>query len=299
MDNAGVSTGPGLAERLEELRRDDLHGASWVARRALEALAQVAEEPAETTEELLARLLAAARELAATRPHAAAVGGAVGRVLAAANATAHLPPDSVAAVVAAEAAGLVQRRDRAKASIAVQLRERLEDALPLTHSASATVHEALVRSGPALVTCTATEPHGEGRRFADELRAEGLTVELVEDAEAPDALRSASVLLLGADTVFRDGAICNRVGSAALAEAAAALNVPTVVAAETIKFAPVAAADSPQLDGESGALFELVGAHLVDEIVTEDGAAAGDDVAQLVDRTPLLADGWSLVAGEL
>lgn len=296
MDNAGVI---GLAERLEELRRDDLHGASWVARRALEALAQVAEENADGTEELLARLLAAARELAATRPHAAAVGGALGRVIAAGNASSHLSPDQVAGVVAAEAAGLVHRRDRAKASIAVQLRERLEEGLVLTHSASATVRAALVRARPELVTCTVTQPHEEGRRFAEELRGEGLSVELVEDGDAPSALRSASVLLLGADTVFRDGAICNRVGSAALAEAAAALNVPTVVAAETIKFAPVAAADAGPLRGESAGLFEIVDARLVDVIVTEDGAVSGPDVAPLVDRTPLLADGWALIAAEL
>lgn len=294
MDNAAV-TGAGLAERLDELRRDDLHGASWVARRALEALAGVAEEEAATTDELLARLVAAARELATTRPAAAAVRGAVGRVVAAAHANAHLPPEHVSRIVAEEATGLVQRRDRAKASIAVQLRERLEDAFVLTHSASATVREALVRARPALVTCTVTEPHGEGRRFADELRGEGLAVELVADRDAPSALRSVSVLLLGADTVFRDGAICNRAGSARLAEAAAEHMIPTVVAAETIKFAPVAAADASALDSESAALFEVVEARLVEEIVTEDGAVAGEDVAPLVDRTPLLADGWSLL----
>ena len=294
MDNDPVNAAQ-LSARLEELRRDDLHGSSWVARRALETLAEVSDEELATTEELLARLVAVARELASTRPAAAAVGGAVGRVVAAAHAASHLRPDRVADVVSAEALGLVQRRDRAKASIAVQLRERLEDALVLTHSASATVHEALVRARPALVTCTVTAPHGEGRRFAEELRGEGLEVQLVEDDDAESALGSASVLLLGADTVFRDGAICNRTGSAALAEAAAALNVPTVVAAETIKFAPVESADAA-LDAEAAALFEIVEARLLDEIVTEEGAAAGDDVAPLVDRTPLLADGWSLIS---
>ena len=44
---------------------------------------------------------------------------------------------------------LVNGRERAGASIAIQLRERLEDAVVLTHSASATVREALLHTPPA------------------------------------------------------------------------------------------------------------------------------------------------------
>lgn len=296
MDNDSV-TASGLAQRLDELRRDDLHGASWVARRALEALADVAEdEEFDSSDELVERLLTAARELAQARPAASAVGAALGRVVATAQSTAQLEPYAVARIVVDEATALVQRRDRAKASIAVQLRERLQDALVLTHSASATVREALVHAEPALVTCTVTRPHEEGRRFAEELADEGVPVELVEDEEAPEVLRSCSMLLLGADTVFRDGSIVNRAGSRRLAEIAHELHVPTVVAAETLKLAPVPASQARGLDGEAGALFEIVEARLIHEVVTDDGTFAADSLAPLVDRTPLLAVGWDLVA---
>ena len=90
MDNDSV-TASGLAQRLDELRRDDLHGASWVARRALEALADVAEdEEFDSSDELVERLLTAARELAQARPAASAVGAALGRVVATAQSTAQL-----------------------------------------------------------------------------------------------------------------------------------------------------------------------------------------------------------------
>lgn len=285
-----------LAERLDELRRDDLHGASWVARRAVEALAEEAGE-ADSSEELLGRLTAAARELAAARPAAGAVAGALGRLLAAARSAGHLPPAELSRLVQAEAEGMIARRDRAGASIAIQLRERLADALVLTHSASATVREALVYGKPALVTCTATAPHEEGRRFAAELREAGLDVELVEDADAEPALERCSLFLIGADTVFRDGSICNRAGTHRLAEAADGLSVPTVVAAETIKLAPLDGADAPPLDEVSARLFELVPAHLIDAVVTEEGTVAGPEVRMLVDRTPFLAEGWALVTG--
>ena len=121
-------------------------------------------------------------------------------------------------------------------------------------------------------------------------------MELVEDEEAPEVLRSCSMLLLGADTVFRDGSIVNRAGSRRLAEIAHDLQVPTVVAAETLKLAPVPASQARGLDGEAGALFEIVEARLIHEVVTDDGTFAADSLAPLVDRTPLLAAGWDLVA---
>jgi translation initiation factor 2B subunit (eIF-2B alpha/beta/delta family) len=63
------------------LRADRRHGASFLARRACEALVEVAEAPAATSEELLERVTNAGRQLAEARPGIAAVAGAVGRLL--------------------------------------------------------------------------------------------------------------------------------------------------------------------------------------------------------------------------
>ncbi len=281
-----------LGERVEELRADREHGASWMARRAVEALAEVADEQATTGEELLAHLVAAGRQLAGSRPGVGAVAGAVGRVLAAAARNAQLEPDQLRQLVHEEAESLVDGRRRAAASIAIQLRERLEDAVVLTHSASATVREALLRTPPDRVICTASSPQDEGRAFSAELRAEGLEVELVEDSEAPRQLEWASLLLLGADTVFRDGTLCNKMGTTPLAEAAADEGVPTIVACEVIKLAPIAAADAPQL---TAAEFELTPPELIDSIVTEEGTVSPEEIRALVDRTPFLRDGYALL----
>ena len=281
-----------LGERVEELRADREHGASWMARRAVETLAEVADEQAATGEELLTHLVAAGRQLAGSRPGVGAVAGAVGRVLAAAARNAQLEPDQLRQLVHEEAESLVDGRRRAAASIAIQLRERLEDAVVLTHSASATVREALLRTPPDRVICTASSPQDEGRAFSEELRAEGLEVELVEDSEAPRQLEWASLLLLGADTVFRDGTLCNKMGTTPLAEAAADEGVPTIVACEVIKLAPVAAANAPQL---TAAEFELTPPELIDSIVTEEGTVSPEEIRALVDRTPFLRDGYALL----
>ena len=233
-----------------------------MARRAVETLSELADLEAASGDELLERLRAAGRQLAGCRPGVGAVAGAVGRVLAAAGYEAHLELDDLRRVIQEEAQALDDARRRAAASIMIQLRERLEGATVMTHSASATVREAVQQTEPKKVICTVSEPVGEGRAFADELRTAGLEVELVNDHEAPDRIEGASILLLGADTVFRDGTICNKVGTIPLARAAADAGVPTVVAAEVIKLAPVTGSQAPELPDIERSLFELVPADI-------------------------------------
>jgi translation initiation factor 2B subunit (eIF-2B alpha/beta/delta family) len=280
-----------LGERVEELRRDRNHGGSWMARRAVEALVHVAEHEARSGEELLERLVGAGKELAWSRPGIGAVAGAVGRLLAAAKREAHLAPDQLRELVRAEAEALLEGRRRASASIAIQLNERLTDAVVLTHSASATVREALLRTPPERVICTVSSPQEEGRAFADELREAGLEVELVDDTVAPRQLEWATLLLLGADTVFHCGTLYNKGGTRDLAEAAADEGVPTVVACEVMKLAPIEAADLPGLDDDR----DLTPPVLIDCIVTEEGSFLAEEIAALVDRTPFLREGYSLL----
>jgi ribose 1,5-bisphosphate isomerase len=284
-----------LAERVKELRADREHGASWMARRAVEALAEIAEQPTRSSELLMTDLLAAGRQLAGSRPGVGAVAGAVGRVLAAASRHAQLEVDQLQQLVHEEAESLVDGRRRAAASIAIQLRDRLEDAVVLTHSASATVREALLLTPPHRVICTASSPQDEGRAFADDLRGQGLEVELVEDEQAPRRLEDATLLLVGADTVFRCGMLCNKTGTRALAEAAAEVGIRVIVACEVIKLAPIDAADAPALTAEE---FELPPPELIDSIVTEEGAYLPEEIGALVDRTPFLRDGYSLLRSE-
>jgi translation initiation factor 2B subunit (eIF-2B alpha/beta/delta family) len=282
-----------LGTRVDELRSDRTHGGSWMARRAVEALAELAGEPADSSQELLERLTDAGRELAGSRRAMGAIAGAVGRVLAAAQRGAHLAPEELQRLVEIEVAGLVGSRDRAARAIAIQLAPALTDAYVLTHSASATVREAVVHTRPERIVCTVSAPFDEGRAFAEDLRAEGLDVDLVDDDDAESALERASLFLIGADTVFRDGAVCNKVGTQALADAAERRGVRTVVACEVIKLAPI---DAPaEIDDE---YFDVTPAELVDEIVTEEGAYASDDVAALVDRTPFLGEGYALLGGD-
>jgi translation initiation factor 2B subunit (eIF-2B alpha/beta/delta family) len=285
----------GLAATVEELRNDRSHGASWMARRAVETLLEVSEQRFESSDALLDALIDAGRKLSESRPGVGAIAGASGRVLAAASAHRHLDVDELRRLIGEEGNGILDGRVRAAASIAIQLQDHLKDSVVLTHSASATVREALVHTPPTRAICTVSEPVGEGRAFAEELRDEGLNVDLVDDADAPAMLDAATLLLIGADTVFRDGTLNNKIGTTALAEAAAARNVPTVVACEIIKLAPIEAASAPEPSEAERTLFELTPPELLSEIVTEEGPTPTDCVGALIDRTPFLREGYTLL----
>ena len=283
----------GLTGTVEELRADRMHGGSWMARQAVEALLDVAAVPASSSAELLERLVVAGRDLAQARPAMGAIAHAVGRLLASAHYGANLPVDDLRGLVTEEAKALIAGRDRAAASIAVHLAPSIRDALVLTHSASATVREAVLHTHPACVFCTVSAPFEEGRQLAQDLRGEGLDVELVEDEDVDRAVEAASLVLVGADTVYEDGTVKNKIGTRVLAERARQVGIRTVVACELLKLGPI----PPPVVEDEPELRDTTSPELVDEIVTEEGPMAPEHVASLIERTPFLRDGYRLLKG--
>jgi translation initiation factor 2B subunit (eIF-2B alpha/beta/delta family) len=263
-----------LAERVERIAADDRHGGSWLAKEAVEAVVEAArlgEDPLET-----------ARSIVAAKPGIGAIGGALGRLLSAGR-----TPEQLVE----EANALITGRERAAAAIAVLLAKDLTEKVVMTHSASATAREALLYAQPARVVCTVSEPVGEGREFSEELAGAGLVTELVADDDAEHAAGTVDILLLGADTIFRDGSLLNKTGTNGLTKAAKKANVPVVVACEVLKLAP----DDPCQP--EGARVELTPPAQLDRIVTEEGEFVAGEISVLIDRTPFLREGYELLRG--
>jgi ribose 1,5-bisphosphate isomerase len=259
-----------LTERVESVAADTRHGASWLAQEALETLVEaveLGEDPLET-----------ARALCRARPAIGSIAGAMGRVLVAGR-----TPEQLVE----EAHAVIAGRERAAATIAVILAEELAGRIVMTHSASATAREALIHAPAERVVCTVSDPIGEGRAFSEELGTAGLTTELVADEDARHAVKTVDLLLLGADTVFRDGSLVNKIKTNGLAKTAKKAGVPC----EVLKLAP----DDPYEPDEER--VDLTPPNLIDRYVTEEGVFAPDEIAALVDRTPFLREGYELLRG--
>jgi translation initiation factor eIF-2B subunit delta/methylthioribose-1-phosphate isomerase len=260
-----------LAERVELIEQDDRHGASWLAREAVEAVCeavQMGEDP-----------IALAQRIVRARPAMGAIAGALGRVLVSGRSDEQ---------ILEEARAVIEARERAGKAIAVLLSPHIKGTV-MTHSLSATVQEAIEHTPPDRVVCTVSSPGEEGRELAESLRETGIAIDIVADPDAEHAVGTVDMLLIGADTVFRDGSLVNKVGTSGLAKAATKAKVPVIVACEVIKLAP----EDPRSAGEDR--FDLTSPEHIDLFVTEEGEFPPKDIAALIDRTPFLHDGYQLL----
>lgn len=135
-----------------------------------------------------------------------------------------------------------------------------------------------------------SRPLSEGRNMAKTLREAGIEVTLTTDAAGPAHMADAAIALVGADSVLRDGAVVNKVGSYPLALAARAHGKPFLVACEALKFDTRSTAatwpGSPPRDSAEvwdqppygvdvwNRYFEVVPSELVTRVLTERGGYA-------------------------
>jgi ribose 1,5-bisphosphate isomerase len=97
------------------------------------------------------------------------------------------------------------------------------------------VLEALARTHALRVACSEGRPALEGRRLASRLAATGIPVTYFSDAAIGQALASADLVLVGADTVAPEWFL-NKSGTRMLAAAATQQGLPVYVVATRDKF---------------------------------------------------------------
>jgi translation initiation factor 2B subunit (eIF-2B alpha/beta/delta family) len=113
-------------------------------------------------------------------------------------------------------------------------------------------------------------PIFEGRSMAKVLGEDGMTAVVTADDLGADMAAEASYVLVGADSVLRDGSVVNKRGTYPIARAAAERGKPVYVACETLKFD--ARFDTETWPGARQAdLFDVTPPNLITTVVTERG----------------------------
>jgi translation initiation factor 2B subunit (eIF-2B alpha/beta/delta family) len=286
---------PSVREAIEAVASDRTHGAAWLAREAANVMARAAREvPSRTSDEMISALREVARALAAAQPSMAAVSNAAGAVLLAADTAA--APDNVGPVrraAVAQARRIVAGWEGNVRRIARHAQTIVPQGPILTHSHSATVLavlERLARRG-APVIVTESNPLGEGHTTARLLADRGLPARLIADAQAGTFVSKMAAVLVGADTVFADGTVVNKVGTLALALLARERRVPFFVASETLKVAPSRwepTGETLPLDTSPEAppavYFDVTPPRLITALITEDGVLGPRQLGPLARR---------------
>jgi translation initiation factor 2B subunit (eIF-2B alpha/beta/delta family) len=285
---------PRISQAIETISQDRTHGAGWLARDAANVLTHSLEDcPARTAPEFLSYLREVATALAQAQPSMAAVTNAVGAVVLAASQKA---PSGLAAMrraASAQARQIVDSWDKACRRIVRHAERTLPSGAIMTHSYSATtfaVLECLASKGAPIIV-TESAPLNEGRTTARLLARLDVPVTLISDAQAAAFMPEAAAVLVGADTVFANGAVVNKVGTCALAFLARNARIPFYVATETLKVAPGRPQTTQQApeDKQPGlaipaVYFDLTPPRLVTALITEEGVFAPKEVRPLARR---------------
>jgi ribose 1,5-bisphosphate isomerase len=179
------------------------------------------------------------------------------------------PPEKIIRTVQKE---LHAAEGRMAQHFADALREHGDAVSVLTLSRSSSVLAGLQAASDAISALHVLEsnPGGEGN-FTCEAAKEFLDqVQLRSDLKIDEAVADADVVVFGADTVFADGAVLNKLLSKAVAEAARAAGKPCYVLATTWKCSKKAASEHV-LAGDDARFFEVVPADLVSAVISEQG----------------------------
>ena len=222
---------PEVRSVLEELRAERIRGASWMARRGAEAFRILAEL---LEGDDLKRALAELRhELPRVNPTMAPLY----------NLSRFIPVTDDPTLVKSRVNEFLRLVDEAKKAIGNIGSELIDDGdTVITHSFSSAVFEifrtAKARGRSFKVVLTESAPDYEGIALANALEREGIPFEVITDAQLGLFAEKATLALVGADNVTRDGAVINKAGTYLLALACHDNDVPFYVAAESFKLHP-------------------------------------------------------------
>ncbi|CAD5244182.1 translation initiation factor eIF-2B alpha/beta/delta subunit family protein [Thermococcus camini] len=216
---------------IEEMRAERIRGAGWLAKRGAEAYI-VLSELLEGEE-----LESALKEMKEEIP-------AVNRTMASLyNLSRFMPITGDPDVVRAKAEEFIRLGEEAKREIGNIGSELIdENEVVITHSFSSAVLEifnAAKRKGKHFrVILTESAPDYEGIALARELDSIGIPFEVITDAQLGLFTKKATLALVGADNVTRDGAVVNKAGTYLLSLACHDNGIPFYVAAESFKLHP-------------------------------------------------------------
>jgi translation initiation factor eIF-2B subunit delta/methylthioribose-1-phosphate isomerase len=208
-----------------EIRDDRTAGASELARRAIDVIAARATSLGD-----LAGVRREQERLAALRPSMVAIEGALAIFVELLE---------QGEEVEAARVGAHDRLERAREGVVRTGVQVLDDVRPrriVTISCSSTVRAVLEARPPAAILVSEGRPGLEGRTIATGLAPLADEVTVCTDGAIASLLEPGDIVLCGADAVEADGHLVNKVGTFALALAAARASIPFYAACESFKF---------------------------------------------------------------
>ncbi len=297
-----MSISPQIISLIDEIRNDRTHGASQLARQAVNVLKMAVERSqAETVRQFLLEQKEVGKRLMSARPAMAPIFNITSRFLnAVTEKSMGMDLNSIRHFTISRADELIKDSLEAVAQIAKHGSELIAGGDKImTHSYSSTVvamlKETFTKRRNIEVITTRSGPGRTGEKIAQELGLYGIPVTFIDDTAMGLYISAANKVVVGADRICADGKVVNGIGTYQLALAAETANVPVYVLCETLKFDPRLKSSEVDLEEkepsevvEPGRLpaevrvknpyFDVTPLELVAGIVTENGLLTPEEV---------------------
>jgi len=267
---------------IEEIRADRVHGASQLSRQALEVLKLVIEKGSDTKDDFLEGLKNVGDRLIRMRPSMAPIANLVAHlVYEIFQFSKHEELHSLRDFAWSKAEELERFSRGALEKAAARGAEIIGDNDRIvTCSYSSTIKEVFkIVSGckknvQVWVLESKDKDKSYGKIMAEELCQQRIFAHLIPDVAIKECITDVRKVLVGADSVLRDGSLINGLPTYELA-LAANHRLPFYVVCETLKFNPRVGSKHVKL--EEG--FDLIPPELITGIITEAGTFKQEDVA--------------------
>lgn len=276
-----------VIQKVKQLGEDRVHGAAFIGREAVALLSEAAPvSDAIDADTFFSHLLLTGLRLRRVQPGMANVWNLTGKLL------------QIVDQHRAGGASSQDLRNLIRNKSAQALEDGAQDAedvsrntaqlLPrggvvLTHSYSSTVLRSLelgFKGGRGFKVCaTESYPGMEGKELAKELIAADVPVTLIADSTVGSILDEVDLVLVGADSVLRDGSLIHKAGTRDIAVAAKEHGIPFYSSCESVKFSTQ---DFLGERPETSALFDRTPPEFVSSYVTEEGELAPANVEERI-----------------
>jgi translation initiation factor 2B subunit (eIF-2B alpha/beta/delta family) len=266
-----------ILRKVGELGQDRVHGATFLGRQALELLSAAAQaSDAKDADALFSHLLLVSSRVRKAQTAMANVWNLTGKVL-------HLVDRERAKVASVE--DLKRRVEEFGQQTVRQAEEASEyssrntvsilpqDGQVLTHSYSSTVLRSLELGFKSRrgfkVYVTESFPGMEGKQFARSLIRLGVPVKLIADSAVDSIIPHVNLVLVGADSVLKEGSLIHKTGTREIAVAAKNNGIPFCSSSETAKFSTSDfLGERPQIPE---GIFDITPAEYISNFITEEG----------------------------
>ncbi len=303
-----MSISPEIISLIEEIRNDRIHGASQLARQAVEVLKITAERSrAGSVEQFLQEQKEVGERLMSARPAMAPIFSIVSSLLSTiAGKATEMGLDSIRRFTISRTGEVIRGSLQAIAQIAKYGSELIADGdRIMTHSYSSTVvavlREAFTKHRHIEVIITKSGPGRTGERIAQELGLYGIPVTFIDNVAMWFYMQTVNKVMVGADRVCADGKVVNGIGTYQLALVAERASIPFYVLCETLKFDPRLRSNGVDLEEkepsevvEAGRLppgvkvknpyFDITPLELITGIVTENGLLTPEEVIGYMEK---------------